>query len=466
MKTLSLVLLLYVAVSFAFPVAPEAKDEGKTLQLVESYLQNYYDLQRDHQPLLRNKGKIPLAAKLKEMQEFLGLEVTGKPDLDTLKMMKKPRCGVPDIGQYVFTEGNPKWKKKNLTYRILNYTPKMRQADVNEAIQKALSVWSNVTPLTFQKVEDKEADIMISFAYRDHKDNSPFDGPNGQLAHAFQPGEGIGGDVHLDEEEAWTKDGRGYNLFIVIAHELGHSLGLSHSHDPGALMYPTYSYTDPSEFLLPQDDIDGIQAIYGQSNAAVQPTGPKTPQACDPNLTFDAITTLRGEIIFFKGRYMLRKHPVRTETELNFISLFWPKLPSQIQAAYENVERDEVLLFKEDKYWVLRGYDIAPGYPKPIYHLGFPKTIKRVNAAYNDETTGKTYFFTADRYWRYDENKKTMDHGYPRKIVSDFGKIGRVDAVFQKDGYIYFFHGTTQFQFDPRAKRIVGQMKSISWFNC
>lgn len=56
----------------------------------------------------------------------------------------------------------------------------------------------------------------------------------------------------------------GYNLFIVLAHELGHSLGLSHSNDPGALMYPTYSYTDPSEFRLPQDDIDGIQAIYGK----------------------------------------------------------------------------------------------------------------------------------------------------------------------------------------------------------
>lgn len=53
-------------------------------------------------------------------------------------------------------------------------------------------------------------------------------------------------------------------MFIVLAHELGHSLGLSHSNDPGALMYPTYSYTDPNEFLLPQDDIDGIQAIYGK----------------------------------------------------------------------------------------------------------------------------------------------------------------------------------------------------------
>ncbi|XP_025890740.1 interstitial collagenase-like [Nothoprocta perdicaria] len=403
------------------------------------------------------------------MQEFFGLKVTGKPDLSTLEVMKKPRCGVPDIGKYVFTEGNPKWKRNNLTYKIVNYTPLMRRVDVDEAIQKAFSVWSNVSPLTFQRIEefeDKVADIMISFVVRDHRDNSPFDGPNGQLAHAFQPGNDIGGDVHVDNEENWTKDGRGYNLFIVIAHELGHSLGLSHSTDPGALMYPTYSYTDPKEFHLPQDDINGIQAIYGKSNAPVQPTGPTTPQACDPNLTFDAITTLRGEIMFFKGRYILRKHPQRTETELNFISLFWPKLPSGIQAAYENVERDEVFLFKEDKYWVLRGYDIAPGYPKPIYRFGFPKTVKRVNAAYNDEVTGKTYFFIADRYWRYDENKRSMDHGYPRRIVSDFGKIGRVDAVFQKDGYIYFFHGTTQFQFDPRVKKIVREMKSNSWFDC
>lgn len=41
----------------------------------------------------------------------------------------------------------------------------MRRADVDEAIQKALTVWSNVTPLTFQKVEDGEADIMMSFVY-------------------------------------------------------------------------------------------------------------------------------------------------------------------------------------------------------------------------------------------------------------------------------------------------------------
>lgn len=43
---------------------------------------------------------------------------------------------------------------------------------------------------------------------------------------------------------------------------------------------------------------------------------------------------------------MLRKHPARTEIEIDFISLFWPRLPSGIQAAYENIETDEITFFK------------------------------------------------------------------------------------------------------------------------
>lgn len=53
-----------------------------------------------------------------------------------------------------------------------------------------------------------------------------------------------------------------YNLYRVAAHELGHSLGLFHSTDIGALMYPNYMYD--GHVQLSQDDINAIQAIYGE----------------------------------------------------------------------------------------------------------------------------------------------------------------------------------------------------------
>jgi Matrixin len=59
----------------------------------------------------------------------------------------------------------------------------------------------------------------------------------------------------------------GFDLVTVAAHEFGHALGLAHSDDPAALMYPFYS--GPHRHLAADDSL-GIQTIY-ESNLRVVP---------------------------------------------------------------------------------------------------------------------------------------------------------------------------------------------------
>uniref|UniRef100_A0A672TL24 Peptidase metallopeptidase domain-containing protein n=1 Tax=Strigops habroptila TaxID=2489341 RepID=A0A672TL24_STRHB len=464
-KILSFLGLLYVACSYAFPVGSEKENEDMQFK----YLKNFYDFKEEKNSLFKAKNFNHMADKIREMQSFFGLEVTGELNHKTVDIMKQPRCGIPDVRSYSTFSQSPRWKKEDVTYRILNYTPDMLQEDVEEAIAKAFQIWSSVTPLRFTRVYSGQADIMISFASGFHGDFYSFDGPGGTLAHAYPPGSGIGGDAHFDEDENWTKftTYSGYNLFLVAAHELGHSLGLGHSNVVGALMYPIYMARDTRDYRLPQDDIDGIQALYGKHSEMTPSKPPTRPEDCDPHLTFDAITTLRGEILFFKDSYVWRKSPYFSNIEHDTISSFWPSLAAGFDAAYEVDKRDQVILFKDDQYWAVSGYSIEPGFPKPIQNLGFPRSVGKIDAAVHDQNTKKTYFFIGNKYWSFNENTQSMERRYPRKIAADFQGIGpRVDAALQKNGHFYFFNGSNQYEVDIKNKKLIRVMKSNSWFNC
>ncbi|XP_037697161.1 LOW QUALITY PROTEIN: matrilysin [Choloepus didactylus] len=207
-----------------------------------------------------------LEGKLKEMQKFFGLPITGILNFQIIKIMQKPRCGVPDVAKYSLFPDGPKWTSKEVTYRIISYTRDLPRIRVDQLVTKALNTWSKEIPLRFKRVRWGVADIMIGFARGAHGDYYPFDGPGNTLAHAFAPGPGLGGDAHFDEDERWS-DGSslGVNFLYVATHELGHSLGLEHSSDPNSVMYPTYGYDDSQDFKLSQDDIKAIQKIYGFS---------------------------------------------------------------------------------------------------------------------------------------------------------------------------------------------------------
>lgn len=58
----------------------------------------------------------------------------------------------------------------------------------------------------------------------------------------------------------------GVNFLYAATHEFGHSLGLSHSSVPESVMYPTYENGHPKDFGLTEDDIEGIQKLYGKNS--------------------------------------------------------------------------------------------------------------------------------------------------------------------------------------------------------
>ncbi|KAF6333572.1 matrix metallopeptidase 10 [Rhinolophus ferrumequinum] len=471
MKNLPMLLLLCVAVCSAYPLKGAARDGDDSMDLVQHYLENYYNLEKDVKVFARIQDSSPVVRKMQEMQKFLGLKVTGKLNSDTLEVMQKPRCGVPDVGHFNTFPGMPRWRKTHLTYRIVDYTLDLPRDDVDSAIEKAVKVWEKVTPLTISRIYEGEADIMITFAVRDHGDFYPFDGPGMVLAHAYPPGPGIHGDAHFDDDEQWTKDTSGTNLFYVAAHELGHSLGLQHSANAEALMYPIYNtLTDLAPFRLSQDDVNGIQSLYGPPPTSpadpVVPTEsvpPETPDMCDPTLSFDAVSTLRGEILFFKDRYFWRRSLWNPKPELEFISTFWPFLPTNLDAAYEVNSKDIVFIFKGNEFWAIRGTEMQAGYPRDIHTLGLPPTIRKIDAALSDEEN-KTYFFVEDKYWRFDENSQSMEQGFPRLIGDDFpGVEPKVDAALHAFGFFYFFSGSSKFEFNPNDRVVKRVLKSNNW---
>jgi hypothetical protein len=143
-------------------------------------------------------------------------------------------------------------------------------------IKQAFAIWASEAPLTFSEVSNQaDADIVVAWATGDHGDGDPFDGPGDVLAHASFPNPYDNRQVflHFDDDERWVNsDSANVDLLTVAAHEIGHTLGLAHSSDPNALMFPSYSGPHRS---LESDDIEGVKSIYGAASNP-QPA-PETP---------------------------------------------------------------------------------------------------------------------------------------------------------------------------------------------
>ncbi len=223
---------------------------------------------------------------LRHFQKCYGLNDTGKADDETLRLIQTPRCGVPDIGPDPTHDSGPapfvlrgcQYPNTNLNFAFINGTPDLLGQRERELVREAFAAWAAVTPLRFTEVLPNESpDFPIAWERGNHGDGSPFDAggtiQGNTLAHAFFPppcGGRFSGALHFDEFENWTDvaQPRSIRLLNVAIHEIGHLLGLSHSNNRDAIMFAFY---DDAVDSLRQDDINGIQALYGGPPMGVIP---------------------------------------------------------------------------------------------------------------------------------------------------------------------------------------------------
>ncbi|KAK1882827.1 Neutrophil collagenase [Dissostichus eleginoides] len=408
MKMLWLGLLTLVTASpLRTPDHPSHPPAEADQEFAEEYLRHFYGYKpkSERQKRTTDTGedadwRTGLCDKIQKMQHFFGLPPSGELTNETLAVMKRPRCGLSDVERFGETI---RWKKRTLSYRIAGYNLPFSTSKVQKVFRAAWKLWSNAAAMTFRKRNRKEADIVISFHNGDHEDGSPFDGTGGILAHAFLPGVGIGGDVHFDAEEDWSLN----------------STGIS----------PKFA------------------SLFSKRPP------PRTPDKCDPHLSFDAVTELQQEVIFFKDRFMWRRHPQFDDTRITLIGSLWSdSVPNYLDAVYENMDRSVNVFFKGHQYWVMRQLKLEEGFPRNISDLGFPSRIKSVDAALHFRLGSYTIFFTGHECWRYNEQQKTME-GLPTLIEHQWPGIPTpIDAAVFLEGLVHFFKGNVHYKFDPNSK--------------
>jgi hypothetical protein len=221
-------------------------------------------------------------AALRHFQKCYGLDDSGEADDKTLRLIQRPRCGVPDIspgssahGAAPFVLRGCKYNSTDLTFAFANGTSDLPGGREQDIVREAFAAWVAVSPLRFTEVSPNDSPpLTIAWERKNHGDGSPFDDSGSMqgnvLAHAFFPppcGGPFAGALHFDEFESWTDAATSgaIRLLNVAIHEIGHLLGLDHSNDQNAIMFAFY---DDNVDSLRQDDINGIQALYGR------PTGP------------------------------------------------------------------------------------------------------------------------------------------------------------------------------------------------
>lgn len=213
-----------------------------------------------------------VSAALASYQKRWGLSQTGVADAETVRLMARRYCGCPD---FVIEEarGLPRWASREITF---SSTLQLRQPDVQSQRDQVLTeVFSHIGQHCGLSVRLVTGQANVMQRGASSRNDRQLDGAGGTLAYAYLPGVDLPTSRSLDQvidlDERWSRK----MLWLVIAHEFCHNLGLSHNEDSQiALMDPHLNM-----------DLDGLQAWdiaqlvsrYGQPPSSPVPSPSPTP---------------------------------------------------------------------------------------------------------------------------------------------------------------------------------------------
>ncbi|XP_007894760.1 matrix metalloproteinase-28 [Callorhinchus milii] len=505
---LLIVSLLFTTPSGCLPVGqtqPTDTDKDLGLPAAEAFLEKYGYLEPGSH---RGLNSAEVREAVREFQWISHLPVSGALDENTVRRMAEPRCGVKDTGSrgiwgehvkaVLFGQSNKpkrikryspqgeKWYRHHLTYKIINWPRYLEPGRVRAAVKTAFELWSNVSSLSFGEAPaGAPADIRLAFYQGEHNDGigNAFDGPGGALAHAFFPRRG---EAHFDNDERWSLyRGKGRNLFIVTAHEIGHTLGLEHSPVRNALMSPFYKKLG-RDFLLSWDDMMAIQKLYGKPfrASAVQlpmellpsfqeleehshpgvPSG--TPSYC--RTQFDTLTMdLNENIYIFRGGDYWVVSKVGSVRGPLSLREGWPGLPTTIEAAAVSEREGKFYFFRGGRCWRYRGAELEEGFPVRVSAMGLPR---HPDAAFYFQPLGHLVVFKRSRYYVLNEETLRVEQYYPRPLRDWKGIPVGINGVFTwSERWTYFIKDDAFWKFDNSRLRALGSgrwAEELAWAGC